>query len=199
MNGRLGIVGGISILGTTGIVKPVSTEAWTASISASMDVARAMGIDRVVLSAGRASEVAHMKRYGFPEEAYIMMGDYLEFSLLEAKRHNFRSIHLAAQWAKMLKIAMSTPQTHVRHGAIDIKKAVKFLQELWQFSFDEGREFNTAMEIFQRVDSSLISSHPSLFAKVCQAAKRYAEKITVDVPVTCHLVSYDGKVIAESE
>ncbi|RPI35412.1 MAG: cobalamin biosynthesis protein CbiD, partial [Nitrospiraceae bacterium] len=124
LNARLGIIGGISILGTTGIVRPVSSEAWTASITASMDVAKAMGIDTVVLSAGRSSETSHMKQYGFPEESYIMMGDYLEFSLLEARQHGFRKIHLCAQWAKMLKISMATPQTHVRHGAIDIRKAV---------------------------------------------------------------------------
>ena len=199
LNARLGIMGGISILGTTGIVRPVSSEAWTATITASMDVAKAMGIDAVVLSAGRSSEASHMKRFGFPEESYIMMGDYLEFSLLEARRHGFRKIHLSAQWAKMLKIGMATPQTHVRHGAIDIKKAVAFLEELWQLPFASGYEFNTAMEIFQRVSELLIPRHPALLKKVCQAAKAYAERITGGVPVTSYLVSYEGKVIAGSE
>ena len=199
LNARLGIIGGISILGTTGIVRPVSSEAWTATITASMDVAKAMGIDAVVLSAGRSSEASHMKQYGFPEESYIMMGDYLEFSLLEAKQHGFRKIHLSAQWAKMLKMAMATPQTHVRHGAIDIKKATAFLEELWQLSFGSGHEFNTAMEIFQRVSESLIARHPALFIKVCQAAKAYAERITEGIPVASYLVSYEGKVIAGSE
>jgi cobalt-precorrin-5B (C1)-methyltransferase len=199
LNARLGIIDGISILGTTGIVRPVSSEAWTATITASMDVAKAMGIDAVVLSAGRSSETSHMKQYGFPEESYIMMGDYLEFSLLEAKRHGFRKIHLSAQWAKTLKIAMATPQTHVRHGALDIKKAVLFLEELWQLPFGEGHEFNTAMEIFQRVNASLIPQHPALFIKVCQAAKAYAERITEGISVSSYLVSYEGKVIAESE
>ncbi len=66
LNHRLGIVGGISILGTTGIVKPVSTEAWTSTISSSMDVAKAMGYKEIVLSAGRTSEKSHMKKYGLP-------------------------------------------------------------------------------------------------------------------------------------
>ncbi|NOZ69885.1 MAG: cobalamin biosynthesis protein CbiD [Deferribacteres bacterium] len=130
LNSRLGITGGISILGTTGIVRPVSTEAWTATITASMDVAVATGRKEIVISAGRASEKAHMKKYHFPEESYVLMGDYLEYSLLEAGKHNFRKIHLCAQWAKMLKIAMATPQTHVRFGAIDIRKAVEFLNSL---------------------------------------------------------------------
>jgi len=199
LNARLGIVGGISILGTTGIVRPISSEAWTATITASMDVAKAMGFTEIVLSAGRSSEKAHMEKLRMPEETYVMMGDYLEFSLREAKRHGFRKIHLSAQWAKMLKIAMSTPQTHVRHGAIDMEKAIKFLEELWQLSFSKGHEFNTAMEIFQFISQSLINRHPSLFLKVCQAAKAYAEKITGGVPVACYLVSYEGEVIAGSE
>ena len=128
LNSRLGIVGGISILGTTGIVKPMSTDAYTASITAGMDVAKAMGRTLVVLSSGRTSEKAHMKKYGFADEAYVMMGDYLEYSLQDAKKHGFEAIHLCAQWAKMIKTAMSTPQTHVRHGAIGGDDAAVFLR-----------------------------------------------------------------------
>ena len=51
-----------------------------------------------------------------------MMGDYTEFSLREARKHGFRKIHLCAQWAKMLKIAMGVPQTHVRHGVLEVEK-----------------------------------------------------------------------------
>jgi len=204
LNYRLGIVGGISILGTTGIVRPVSSEAWTATITSSMDVAKATGQHEIVLSAGRASEKAHMKKYGLPEESYVMMGDYLEFSLLEAKKHGFKKIHLCAQWAKMLKIAMATPQTHVRHGAIDVKKAIAFLvNELGIANYKlQNMEFNTAREIFDFLNSSLIphASAPSfgpssLLLKVCSAAQKYAEKIA-GLPVSVHLVSYEGEIIA---
>ncbi|MBI1811355.1 MAG: cobalt-precorrin-5B (C(1))-methyltransferase, partial [Nitrospirae bacterium] len=81
LNQRLGIIGGISILGTTGIVKPISAEAWTATIISSMDVAKAMGRSEIVLSAGRSSEKAHMEKFDLPQESYVMMGDYLEFAL----------------------------------------------------------------------------------------------------------------------
>jgi cobalt-precorrin-5B (C1)-methyltransferase len=94
-----------------------------------MDVAMAMGHQEIVLSAGRSSEKAHSKKYGLADECYVLMGDYLEYSLQEAKNHGFKKIHICAQWAKMLKIAMATPQTHVRFGAIDIKKTVDLLQE----------------------------------------------------------------------
>lgn len=194
MNSRLGIIGGISILGTTGIVRPLSTEAWTASITSAMDVAKALGHKEIVLSSGRASEEAHMKKFKLPVESYIMMGDYLEFSLKDAWEHQFNKIHLCAQWAKMLKIGMLTPQTHVRHGAINIKKTVVMLQHLG-IEIPENREFNTAREIFDLINSTFQDPHPS-FIKVCAAAKSYAGEIAKGIPVTVHLVSYEGEIIA---
>ncbi len=199
LNSRLGIAGGISILGTTGIVRPLSAAAWTATISASMDVARAMGHEEVVLSAGRVSEKAHMRKFSFSEESYVMMGDYLEFSLLEAGRHGFREIHLCAQWAKMLKIAMATPQTHVRHGAIDIRKALKFLEDLGCPLQRADYEFNTAREIFNLINSTFSLQPAAFFSKVCSAAQRYTEGIITGPPVVAHLVSYEGDIIARSE
>ena len=196
LNSRLGIIGGISILGTTGIVKPVSTEAWTATITSSMDVAVATGQKEIVLSAGRTSEKAHMKKYGLPEESYVLMGDYLEYSLQEAKKHNFRKIHLCAQWAKMVKIAMATPQTHVRFGAIDIKKAVGFLNSLG-INVPSDQEFNTAREIFDYIIAGNAGAiHELPLQKVCNAAGEYAEEIAQGIPVVTYLVSYDGRIIA---
>jgi len=197
LNARLGIVGGISILGTTGIVRPISSDAWTATISSSMDVAKAMGRDIIVLSAGRASEKAHMKKFSFPDESYVMMGDYLEFALLDAVRHGFGAIHLCAQWAKMLKIAMATPQTHVRHGAISMEKAVHFLRSIG-IDAPAVMEFNTAREIFDFIKSGFLAGKPSLLSDVCRAAKRYAEGITAGMSVTAHLVSYEGDILASS-
>ncbi len=198
LNHRLGIVGGISILGTTGIVKPLSEAAWTATITSSMDVAKALGREEVVLSTGRTSEKAHQKKYGLPEDCYAMMGDYTEFSLRDAKKHGFRRVHLCAQWAKMIKIAMATPQTHVRHGALDVKKAMDFLNGLGHGVWKKGQEFNTARELFNFINSEFRNPH-SAFAAVCVAARRYCEEITGGMPVSTHLVSYEGVIVAESE
>ncbi len=199
LNARLGILNGISILGTTGIVRPLSAEAWTASITAAMDVAMAMGCEEVVLSAGRVSERAHMERGALPVEAYVMMGDYVEFSLIDAKKHNFKKIHICAHWAKMLKIAMCIPQTHVKHGAIDLKKAAHFLNNIYPGLLDPTYEFNTAREIYDVINSQSGMQSVELFAKICVAAKEYAEGIAAGIPVIAHLISYEGKIIAESE
>ena len=196
LNSRLGIVGGISILGSTGIVRPISAEAWTATISTSMDVAKAMGHSEIVLSSGRTSEHAHMVHYKLPEEMYVMMGDYLEFALRAAAEHNFTRIHLSAQWAKMLKIAMVTPQTHVRHGALDTKKAMDFVRALGADIDKSIAEFNTAREILDVLLASSVNNTGAILSNVCAAAKQYAESFTNGIPVTTYLISYEGTVIA---
>jgi len=199
LNSRLGIIGGISILGTTGIVRPLSAEAWTASITAAMDVAKAMGYKETVLSSGRVSEKAHMKKYGLPVETYVMMGDYVEFSLVDAKKHGFKKIHISAHWAKMLKIAMRIPQTHVRHGAIDLKQAVVFLHELMPDLNLPDSDFNTAREIFDFINAGRSLQSRELFSRVCRAAKEYAADVASGTPVTAYLVSYNGDIISDSE
>jgi cobalt-precorrin-5B (C1)-methyltransferase len=204
LNHRLGIVGGISILGTTGIVKPVSSEAWTATIASSMDVARATGLTEIVLSAGRSSERSHMKAYNLPEESYVLMGDYLEYSLREAGKHGFKKIHLCAQWAKMLKIAMATPQTHVRFGAIKTGRAVRFLNSLG-IEISHKRDFNTAREIYEYMNAEYPpfvkggEGGLSPFVKVCKSAKKYAERIAGGISVATYLVSYNGEMVTGSE
>lgn len=198
LNSRLGIIGGISILGTTGIVRPLSADAWTASIKSAMDVAKAMGCAELVLSSGRTSEKAHMKKFGFPEESYVMMGDYFEFSFKEAAAHGFKRIHLCAQWAKMLKITMGIPQTHVRHGVIELRKSVELLKG-FGIQLPDGREFNTAREIYEHLVSAYPDSYLMLLEKVCSLAKKTTKQLTNGIPVISHLVSYAGLIIADSE
>jgi cobalt-precorrin-5B (C1)-methyltransferase len=172
-----------------------------------MDVAKAMGHKEIVLSAGRTSEKAHMKEIGLPDESYVLMGDHLEYSLQEAKKHKFKKIHLCAQWAKMVKIAMATPQTHVRFGAIDTRKAVEFLNSIG-ISVPRKKEFNTAREIYDHILSkrSVGAIHVGIdpirelhLQKVCNEAVKYAQKIAAGIQVMTYLVSYDGKVIVKSE
>lgn len=196
LNARLGILGGISILGTTGIVRPLSDKAWTATIDSSMSVARALARDEVVLSTGRTSERAFQQMYNLPDECLVMMGDYTEYALSAARAHEFRLIHLSCQWAKMIKIAMGAGQTHVRHGALEAAAAKDFLQGLG-IDAERAEAYNTTREIYDYIYASF--DYPeAVFSKVCRAAQAQCEKITRDIPVRVHLVSYEGVVIAES-
>ncbi len=193
LNRRLGIIGGLSILGTTGIVRPISAEAWTATISASMSVAREAGLNEMILSTGRTSEAAVQKELDLPEEACAMMGDYLEFSLKEAAEKGFKKIHLAAMWAKVLKGAMQIPQTHVRHGALEISDALLFLAGLGldQTIIDRLKGSNTAREIYIRLHDG---KHIDIIESVCRAAQDYAAKVS-GLDVTVYLVDGSGQVV----
>ncbi|WP_035247879.1 cobalt-precorrin-5B (C(1))-methyltransferase [Desulfogranum mediterraneum] len=153
LNQRLGILGGLSVLGTTGIVRPVSAKAWTDTIEASMSVARAAGLDTVLLSTGRTSERAVQEQIRLPEEAQVMMGDYLRYALEAAQRHGFSRIVIAAMWAKLLKAALAIPQTHVRNGALEPLQGAELLEELG-LDPDTARSMaqaNTAREIYDRL------------------------------------------------
>lgn len=193
LNRRLGIRGGLSILGTTGIVRPVSAEAWTATIKASLDVAREAGLREVVLSTGRTSEKGVQELLKLPEEAYAMMGDYLQFSLQEAGARGFTRIHLAGMWAKIVKAALAIPQTHVRHGALETEQAVALLADLGAAPavVRSLAGVNTAREIYVRLHEQ---GQEELIAKVCRRAQEYARR-EAGTEVEVYLVVSDGKVV----
>lgn len=192
LNSRLGIVGGLSILGTTGIVRPVSAEAWTATIEASLAVAKANGLSEIVLSTGRTSEKGAQTLLSLPEEAYAMMGDYLEFSLLAAAKQRFARIHLAGMWAKIMKAALQTPQTHVRHGALEVADGLALLAKIGadQPLLKGLKEANTAREIHERLQES---GREDLIRGVCEAAQQYAQKVS-GLEVRVYLVNSHTKV-----
>lgn len=197
LNSRLGIIGGISILGTSGIVKPVSSEAWRATIRMSMDVAKAVGLRQIVLSTGRSSEKVMMRCLGLPEEAYVMMGDYLRFSVKEAERHGFERIHIAAQWAKMVKIAMGIPQTHVRHGILEVPAFVTLLGEMGLDDTFSMEGANTAREVFFRLKAG---GRDELIAGICEKARTAVRGLLLCTDVICYLIAYQGgEVIVRTE
>lgn len=195
LNRRLGIIGGLSILGTTGIVRPVSAEAWTATIDAAMNVARAAGLDEVLLSTGRTSEAAVQARLHLPEEAQVMMGDYLEYALNAARQHGFHRIHLAGMWGKIIKCALGIPQTHVRHGALAMQQAAELLAQLGleQESAANLALANTSREILQLLQAQ---GRADLVRAVCLRAKQYAEQCS-GLPVSLYLVSSADGVLEQ--
>jgi cobalt-precorrin-5B (C1)-methyltransferase len=121
LNARLGIIGGLSILGTTGIVRPISAKAWTDTIDAALDVAGACGCETVVLSTGRSSEMAAQQHLPLlPEEAFIMMGDHVAYALQACAARGFTEPVIACQFAKLLKIACGHENTHAAASELDL-------------------------------------------------------------------------------
>ncbi len=121
MNARLGIRGGISILGTTGVVRPLSHDAWRACVDQAMDVARALGLDDIHLSTGRRSERLFLERRpGFPEQGSVQAGDHFAHSLRAAARRGFATIWWSVLFGKLVKQAMGLASTHARDGRLDL-------------------------------------------------------------------------------
>jgi len=193
LNRRLGVIGGLSILGTTGIVRPVSAKAWTDTIEASMRVARAVGLTEAILSTGRTSEAKAQGLLRLPEEAQVMMGDYLRYALEAARRHGFSRIHLAAMWAKLVKAALAVPQTHVRNGVLEARQAADLLVRLGldQESAAELRTANTAREIYGRLKAM---RRNDLIDAVCRRAQEQARQWS-GLPVRVYLVTAEEGVV----
>jgi cobalt-precorrin-5B (C1)-methyltransferase len=119
LNGRLGIVGGLSILGTTGIVVPYSCAAWIASIHQGIDVARAAGLTHIAGATGASSEAAVRKLYGLSDIALIDMGDFVGGMLKYMRRHPVPRVTIAGGVAKMTKLAQGLTDLHSKRGEVD--------------------------------------------------------------------------------
>ncbi len=208
LNPRLGIVGGLSILGTSGIVKPLSSEAWLATIEASLRVAQAVGLEEVVLSFGRASELAHMRHYRLPEEAYVLMGDFVEFALRAVDRLGFPRVQLAGQWAKLLKCAMVADNppivqedygftTHVRHGVVNPSEALAFLKAEGLAIPEKTPVFNTARELFEWLLGLPPKVPQDLFRKVLFRVQSLAARWAPKTETKVVLISYRREVVFE--
>jgi cobalt-precorrin-5B (C1)-methyltransferase len=120
LNRRLGIVGGLSILGTTGIVVPYSCSSWIHSIYSGIDVARAAGHTLIAGSTGASSEAAIQKLHDLPETALIDMGDFVGGMLKYVRTHPLPKVTLAGGVGKMTKLAQGLLDLHSKRGAVDL-------------------------------------------------------------------------------
>ncbi|MGI9033436.1 MAG: cobalt-precorrin-5B (C(1))-methyltransferase [Acidimicrobiales bacterium] len=121
-NGRLGIVGGISILGTTGVVKPFSTAAWRASIVQQIEVASAQGESSIILATGSRTDRLAMELHpGLDEVCFVEVGDYSGTALRKAAALGFVHVVLVGMAGKITKLASGTMMTHFRRSQVDGK------------------------------------------------------------------------------
>lgn len=201
LNERLGIVGGLSILGTTGIVKPISAKAWTDTIDAAIDVALACGCRTVVLSTGRTSELVAQRQFWaqgsgpgetLTEEAFVMMGDHVGYALRACARKGVPRVVLAGQFAKLLKIACGHEQTHVTSSELDLQHLAEWcsLEPLTSFLVPGIREANTARQVLETS-----GNQPALMELVCSRAAAFARQVAPTLPVTVLLAGYGGEVL----
>ncbi len=151
MNGRLGILGGLSVLGTTGIVVPYSCAAWIASLHRGIDVARATGADHIIASTGSTSEKAANEIYDLPDYALLDMGDFAGGVLKYLKKKPVRKLTLAGGFAKISKLAEGHMDLHSGRSKVNFNFLAELAEELGA-SEDlklKIKHANTAMEVLQ--------------------------------------------------
>ena len=192
-NPRLGIVGGLSILGTTGIVHPFSCSAWIHSIHRGIDVARAMGLSHVAGSTGSMSEAAVQALYDLPLEALIDMGDFAGGMLKYLRHHRVARVSVAGGFAKMLKLAQGAMDLHSGRSQVDFEWLADHLPETLRAQI---LACNTAME----AEALARAAGVDAAGMVAMKAKIAAQKILQDETITLDIVvvNREGGIIGRA-
>ena len=156
LNPRLGIIGGVSILGTRGTVIPYSAEAYKETIILAMDVAKTMGLDHIALTTGGRSERLLMNNLKpLPKEAFIQIADFFKFSLKCASKKGFKTISFGVFPGKLIKMAQGYEYTHARETKIDFDLLSRWAEEIG-YSKEiclEIKKANTGRHVMEIVDT----------------------------------------------
>jgi cobalt-precorrin-5B (C1)-methyltransferase len=198
LNGRLGIVGGLSILGTTGIVVPYSCSAWIHSIHRGIDVARAAGLTHIAGATGASSEAAAQKLYGLPETALIDMGDFVGGMLKYLRNHPVPRVTIAGGIGKMTKLAQGLTDLHSKRGEVDRTLLASFAEAAGGSAQLRARIIaaNNAAEAFMLAQSEGVG----LGDEVARAARVTAERVVEgrDIAVEVVLFDRDGVLVGRA-
>ena len=185
MNPRLGIQGGISILGTTGIVIPYSCAAWIASIHEGIDVARALGLTHIAGATGSTSEAAVARLYQLSESALIDMGDFVGGMLKYVRMHPVPRVTIAGGFAKMSKLAQGRLDLHSGRSQIDLNELSELAGALG--ASPELRKqillSNTALEVLQLTSQQGIPLAHAVALRARTVAQRVLEGTTVAIDI----------------
>ncbi len=196
-NPRLGIIGGISILGTTGIVIPYSTASFAASIRQSIDVSIAMGSDSVILTTGGRSEDFARSIFGnsVADHAYIQIGDFIGFSIKQCAIKKIKKAYVIGFIGKLTKMAMGVKQTHVKGSNVDMN-FLAMLANRCGANNDLVKKIklaNTARHVGELIDQSGLSM---FYDVLCEEVYNHLSKDSPsDLQIKIILLDFTGKVI----
>ena len=195
-NPRLGITGGISILGTTGIVLPYSTASFAASIRQGLDVASAMGADTVVLTTGGRSEDFAKALFKLPDHCFIQMGDFAGYSIKQcANKASIRQVIIAGFIGKLTKMAMGIKQTHVAGSHVDMEFMARLAAECEAQPniVEEISNANTARHVSEIIKKNkIVSFYDHVCKKVYEQMHEHAKG---QLKIEVILYEFDGTVI----
>ncbi len=195
-NPRLGIVGGLSVLGTTGIVQPFSCAAWIHSIHRGIDVARAAGLTHVVGATGSTSETAAMNLFDLPEIAYLDMGDFVGGLVKYLRNHSIDRLTIAGGFAKMVKLAQGALDLHSGRSQVDMDFLANMVPEpdMTQKLRQMILSANTALEVLELTRQNGIELAPIVAGQALGTVRTAMREAPVAVDIL--IVDRKGNILA---
>ncbi len=197
LNPRLGIVGGLSVLGTTGVVVPYSCEAFIQTIQRAVDVARANGMTHIAGSTGYASERAAQQYYGLPDLALIDMGDFVGGLLKYLRVHPLPRLTLAGGFAKFAKLAEGHMNVHSGASRVDHVALAELVRTLGGNAAlcERVRAANTAMEALELATAQGVPLAEAVAARCVKVTRGVLKPATV---VDVLVVDRSGVVVGHA-
>jgi cobalt-precorrin-5B (C1)-methyltransferase len=195
LNPRLGIIDGISILGTTGIVVPYSLAAWEASVVQNIDVAVAQGCEHLIFTVGGRGESFAQRLFALSEIAFVQIGDFFGMALRHAAEAGAQKVSLASMIGKLAKFAAGNESVHSRQSRQDFA----FLGTLARAAGADAslvqhvQSANTAQEVSECMEETGLTTFHDL---ICHAAWQYAASITHEAyPLEILLLGKAGEIL----
>jgi cobalt-precorrin-5B (C1)-methyltransferase len=194
LNGRLGIIGGISILGTRGIVVPFSTSSYKASIVLALQVAREQGIRTAVLTTGGRSEKYAMRMFpDLPVESFVEMGDMVGFAGKHAKRLGMEEIRFVGMMGKYTKVAQGIMMVHSKSAPVDFSFLARMAEEVGAPKALQVQilEANTASQVGDLMAAAGYAAFFDVMARYC--CKAVSQHVDGGLRIITRLTTLDGK------
>ena len=189
-NPRLGIEGGISIIGVSGIVKPFSEEAFVASIRKCMQVAKASGSNRVVINSGGKSERFVKAQYtDLPQQAFVEYGNYIGDTLTIANELDIKNVTMGVMLGKAVKLAAGNLDTHSRHTTMDKDFVMGMLHEAG-INIDIS-DLTLARELWERIPQERLQDFATVVINHCA---HYCAPLLSKGMLTILLIDDNGKI-----
>ena len=196
-NPRLGILGGISILGTSGIVIPYSTASFAAAIRQNLDVAVAMGDDTAVLTTGGRSEDFARSIICLPDHCFVQMGDFSGYTIQQCGKKNLKKAYVVGFVGKLAKMAAGVAQTHVKGSKVDMGFLAGVAGECGagQDTIQKIRRANTARHVMEIVSEDDV---PGFFDRICGLVRSHMRARAGNVDVEVIMFDFEGGVLGRA-
>lgn len=200
-NSRLGILGGISIIGTTGIVTPMSDESWKKTLSLELEMKRAQGMDKVILVPGNHGERFVQEQLGINPEYVVTMSNFVGYMLKEAERMSYKHILLVGHFGKLVKVAAGIFHTHshIADGRMETLIANLALLGAPQTLLQQIDGCTTTEEAMELINDT---GYQAVYQQIANRIKQRIEQLFrfAPEPPVCDVVlfSFDNHILGSS-